>query len=73
MKITSEIQPPLKATQYKKLSPNALHFTNCNFANNMKKLNKKQKKGRFVDEKLKTKCLMFYFFHVICKISNFDL
>ena len=31
------------------------------------------KSARFIDEKLKTKSLMFFitFFHVICKISNF--
>ena len=41
----------------------------------MKKQNKKHQNARSIDEKLKTKSLMFFasFFHVICKISNFDM
>ena len=47
-----------------------------NLANHMKKQNKKHQNTRFIDEKLKTKSLMFFvsfFFHVICKISNFNM
>ena len=38
----------------------------------MKKQNNNHQNARFIDEKLKTKSLMFFvhFFHVICKISN---
>ena len=41
----------------------------------MKKQNKKCQNVRFNDEKLKTKSLMFLvsFFHVFCKISNFNM
>ena len=41
----------------------------------MKKQNKKHQNTRFIDEKLKTKILMFFvsFFHVICKISDFNM
>ena len=41
----------------------------------MKKQNKKHQNARFIGEKLKTTSLMFFvsFFHVICKISNFNM
>ena len=44
-------------------------------ANHMKKQNKKRQNANSISEKLKRKGLMFFalfFFHVICKISNFD-
>ena len=46
-----------------------------NLANHMKKQNKKHQKARLIDEKMKTKSLMFfvYFFHVICKILNSNM
>ena len=51
------------------------HIKIWNFANHMKKQNKKHENTRFIDEKLKNKSLVFFvsFFHVICKISNFDM
>ena len=50
------------------------HIKIWNLANHMEKENKKHQNARFIDEKLKTKSLMFFvsFFHVICKISNFN-
>ena len=42
----------------------------------MKKQNKKHQNAKFIDEKLKNKSLMFFLFHifhVICKISNFNM
>ena len=39
----------------------------------MKKQNKKHQNYNSINEKLKNKGLMFYFSHVICKISNFNL
>ena len=41
----------------------------------MKKQNKKHQIAKSISEKLKTKRLMFFvsFFHVTCKISNFDM
>jgi hypothetical protein len=41
----------------------------------MKKQYKKHQNAKSIDEKLKTKGLMFFvsYFHVICKISNFDM
>ena len=42
----------------------------------MKKQNKKHPNARSIGEKLKTKSLMFFvsfFFHVICKMSNFNM
>ena len=46
-----------------------------NLANHVKKKKKKHQNARFIDEKLKTKSLMFFasFFHVICNISNFNM
>ena len=40
-----------------------------------KKQNKKHQNARLIDEKLKTKSLMLFvsFFHVIFKISNFNM
>ena len=49
------------------------HIKIGNLANHMKKQNIKHQNDRFIDEKMKTKCLMFFvsfFFYVICKISN---
>ena len=45
-----------------------------NLANHLKKQNKKHQNVKYIGEKLKTKGLMFFvsFFHVICKISNFN-
>ena len=66
----------LKSTQYKKLAPNALRFTFEVLQNHMKKQSKKHQNAKFIGEKLKTKRLMFFvlfFFHVICKISNFNM
>ena len=41
----------------------------------MKKQNKKLQNTKSINEKLKTKSLMFFvlFLRVICKISNFDM
>ena len=41
----------------------------------MKKQNKKHQNAKSIDEKLKTKGLMLFvlFFHVISKISNFNM
>ena len=44
-----------------------------NLANHMKKQNKKHHNAKYIGEKLKTKNLMFHLFHVIGKISNFDM
>ena len=65
----------LKSTQYKKLAPNALQFTYWNLLKHMKKRNKNHQNDICIGEKLKTKGLMFFvsFFHVICKISNFNM
>ena len=51
------------------------HIKIWNLSNHMKKQNKKHPNARFIDEKLKTKSLVFFvsFFHVICKISNFNM
>ena len=51
------------------------HIKIWNLANHMKEQNKKHQNVRFIDEKLKIKSLMFFisFFHVICKILNFDM
>ena len=44
-----------------------------NFANQMKKQNKKHQNTKSIAERLKFKGLMFFvsFFYVVCKISNF--
>ena len=41
----------------------------------MKKQNKKHQNAKYSGEKVKTKGLifLFHFFHVICKISYFDM
>ena len=52
------------------------HIKNWHLANHMKKQNKKLWNAKSIGEKLKTKgliCCLFHFFHVICKISNFNL
>ena len=51
-----------KSTQYTKLAPNALWFTYCNLKSRKphEQQNKKQRNARFIDEKLKTKSLMFF-------------
>ena len=67
----------LKSTQYKKLAPNALRFMykNLKSCKPHEKTKQKHQNARFNDEKLKTKSLMFFvhFFHVVCKISNFNM
>ena len=51
------------------------HIKIWNLANHMKKQNKKHQNAKSIGEKLKTTGLMFFvsFFHVICKISNFNM
>ena len=46
-----------------------------NLANHMKKQNKKRQNAKSIGEILKSRGLMFFvsFFHVICKISNFNM
>ena len=58
----------LKPTQYKKLAPHALWFT-------YDKTKQKHQYAKSIGEKLKIKGLMFFlsFFHVIYKVSNFDM
>ena len=58
----------IKSTQYQKLVPNALRFTNQN-------LKSCKPHEKFVGEKLKTNGLTFIvpFFHMICKISNSNM
>ena len=60
--------PNVMSTQYKTLAPNALWFTYQN-------LKSCKPHAKSIDEKLKTKGLMFFvsFFHVIYKISNFNM
>ena len=70
--------PLIKSTQYKKLAPNALRFTyqNLKFANQSheKNRNKEYQTLSFQFFINKFNILMFFvlFFHVVCKISNFD-
>ena len=70
------IQIWVKATQYKKLTPNAFRFTyqNLKSCKPHEKQNKKHQNATSICKKLKTKGLMFFvsFFHVICKISKFN-
>ena len=51
------------------------HIEKLNLANHMKKQYEKHPNTKSIDEKLKTKGLMLFdpFFHVICKISNFNM
>ena len=46
-----------------------------NLANHMNKQDKMHQNAKSIVEKLKTKGLMFFvwFFHVICKVSNFNI
>ena len=57
--------------------PNALWFTykNLKSCKPYQKQNKKSQNAKSIVDKLKTKGLMFFvsFFHVICKISNFNM
>ena len=50
----------LKTTHYKKLAPNALQFTYQNLKSCKPHEKQKDENARFVDEKLKTKSLMFF-------------
>ena len=64
----------LKLTQYKKLMPNALQFTYQNLksiSNHMKKQNKKHQNARSIDEKLKTKSLMFFVSFFSCHFQKY--
>ena len=67
----------LKSTQYKKLVPNTLWFTYWNLKSckpyenetkNIKMLNIWVKNW-----KVRVRCSLFHFFHMICKISNFSM
>ena len=51
------------------------HIKIWNLANHMNKQNKKHQKARSLVKnwKLRVWCSLFYFFHVICKISNFNM
>ena len=65
----------LKSTQYKKLELNASHIKIWNLANHMKKWNKEHQTLSFQFFTNKSSILMFFvlFFHVVCKISNFNM
>ena len=65
----------VKSTQYKKLVPNALRFTywNLKSCKPHEKQNKKHQNARYIGEILRVWCSLFHIFHVICKISNFNM
>ena len=73
----------VKSTQYKKLVPNALWFTDYNLKSckPQEKNKKKHQNDKSIGEKLKTPnfekidkgrvwCYLFHFFDVICKMSK---
>ena len=83
-----EIKPPepfemhlqleLKSTQYKKLAPNALWVRILKFGILQTTWKNKTKNIKMINLlvknwKLRVWCSLFHFFHVICKISNFNM
>ena len=62
----------LKSTQYKKLAPNALWFTSCKSHEKIKQRTSDSSFQFFINKSI---TLMFFvlFFHVVCKISNFNM
>ena len=68
----------LKSTQYKKLAPNALRFTywnlkSCKTHEKIQKNPIKMLNLLVKNWKLRVWCYLFHYFHVICKISNFNM
>ena len=65
----------IKSTQDKKLVPNALRFTYWSLKSNEKKLIKEHQTliFQFFINKSSILILFVLFFHVVCKISNFNV
>ena len=63
----------VKSTQSKKLAPNAFWFTykNLKSSNPLEKTKQKSQDARFIDEKLKTKSLMFFVSFFSCHLQDF--
>ena len=64
----------LQSTQYKKLAPNALRFAHQNLKSCKphEKTEQKHQNARSIDEKLKTKSLMFFVsFFFSCHFQDF--
>ena len=71
--VSKHLRREVKSTQYKKLAANALRFTyqNLKSCKPYEKQNKKHQNARFIDEKLKTKSLMFFVSFFSCDVQDF--
>ena len=64
-----DLESQVKSTQYKKLCGSYIKI--WNLPNYMKKQNKEHQNARFINEKLKTKSLMFFVSFFSCDLQDF--
>ena len=66
-----DLESQVKSTQYKKLCGSYIKI--WNLPNYMKKQNKEHQNARFINEKLKTKSLMFFVSFFSCDLQDFQI